>query len=152
MALLSWLSYKTLGRKSLANKFDTPQNSKKTRKMKKKEFPGLEKSWKIEKDEKVPEKILESCKIHINLELSIEINDHERHERLWQFSDSQIIVLENLNFDLEKSWKSTEKRHTKNCGNPDFFLRHPVLLTQFTCKIISNGFLFCVLRKQCHYF
>ena len=84
----------------------------------------------------------------MKLEFSIEINDHERHEWQWQSSDSQITVLENLYFDLEKSWKSTGKRHMKNC---DFF-RHPVLLTQFTCKIISNGLLSCVLRKSYYYF
>ena len=87
----------------------------------------------------------------MKLELSIEINDHDGHKSLLQFSDSQITVLENLYFDLEKFWKSTGKRHMKNCGNPDFF-RPPTLLTQFTCKIISNGFLFCVLRKSYYYF
>ena len=45
------------------------------------------------------------------------------------------------------TWKSTGKRRMKNCGSTDF-LRHPVLLTQFTCKVISNGFLFCVLLKS----
>ena len=46
-------------------------------------------------------------RIHMKLELSIEINDHERHKRPWQFSDSQITVRENLYFDLKKYWKST---------------------------------------------
>ena len=57
----------------------------------------------------------------MKLDLNIEINYYERHERLWQSSDSQITVLENLYFGLEKSWKSTGKRHMKNCGNPDLF-------------------------------
>ena len=57
----------------------------------------------------------------MKLDLSIEINDDERHERQKQSSDSRITVLENLYFGLEKSWKSTAKRHMKNCGNPDLF-------------------------------
>ena len=43
-----------------------------------------------------------SLKIHAELELSIFLEDYYRPKAFLP----QIIVLENLNFDLEKSWKS----------------------------------------------
>ena len=35
----------------------------------------------------------------------------------------QIIVLENLHFDLEKAWKSPGKMHMKKCANIEFLFK-----------------------------
>ena len=46
----------------------------------------------------------------MKLELNIFLGEINDHERLWQSSDSQIAVLESLNFDLEKSWKKINEK------------------------------------------
>ena len=67
----------------------------------------------------------------MKLELSIfliEINDHERHERLWKSSGSQITVLENLNRPFSRrrhlKFETRLRGHNKRgCISVSIFLR-----------------------------
>ena len=70
-------------------------------KSEKNEFPGLQKSWEKEKDVNVLENPGNFSTIHMKLELSIFL---EEMNELKPFLP-QNTVLENLNFDLKKSWK-----------------------------------------------
>ena len=86
-------------------------------------FPGLEKSWKKEKL-KYPGKILEIFSIiHMKLEFSIFIEDHTI---LLKHFLPQTIVLENLNFDLEKSWKNAYEKVWElwYCSKPKALCRY----------------------------
>ena len=68
----------------------------------KNKFPGLENSWKKGKMTLSWKNPGNPLKVHTKLELSIFIEDFYPLKHFLP----QIIVLENLNFDLEKSWKS----------------------------------------------
>ena len=71
-------------------------------------FPSL--AWKS------PGKSLNVLEIHIILELGIVLEGINNLKRLRHSSGSQITVLENLNFDLEKYWKNTYEEAWEPCS------------------------------------
>ena len=55
----------------------------------------------------------------MKLELRISLEEVDDCKRLYSILLIHSSGLENLDFDLEKSWKSTGKMHMNKCGNPE---------------------------------